>query len=112
MLIARKYLEATPLLLGNHSWTTTHRTSETDLQLEENAMAYHCDSDFFGFLKVFLLLTDVTMENRPVMFIRGNHRGRHHVQGRVTNEMLRVKPDEEMFGMGQFGDVILTATKG
>ena len=111
-LIARKYLGVSPLLLGPHSWTTTHRTSETDLQIEENAMAYHCDSDFFGFLKVFLLLTDVTMENGPFTFIRGSHRGKRHVQGRVTNEMLKVEPDEEMFGTGQPGDVILAATKG
>lgn len=111
-LIARKYLGASPLLLGPHSWTTTHRTSETDLQIEENAMAYHCDSDFFGFLKVFLLLTDVTMVNGPFTFIRGSHRGKRHVQGRVANEMLRIQPEEELFGTGQPGDVILAATKG
>jgi len=111
-MIARKYLGVSPLLLGPHSWTTTHRASETDLQIEENAMAYHCDSDFFGFLKVFLLLTDVTMKNGPFTFIRGSHRGKRHVQGRVANEMLRIQPNEEMFGTGQPGDVILAATKG
>ena len=111
-MIARKYLGVSPLLLGPHSWTTTYRASETDLQIEENAMAYHCDSDFFGFLKVFLLLTDVTMKNGPFTFIRGSHRGKRHVQGRVANEMLRIQPNEEMFGTGQPGDVILADTKG
>lgn len=111
-LIARRYLGASPLLLGPHSWTTTHRTGETDLQIEENAMAYHCDSDFFGFLKVFLLLTDVSMKNGPFTFIRGSHRGKRHVQGRISNEMLKIQPNEELFGTGQPGDVILAATKG
>ena len=111
-LIARRYLGASPLLLGPHSWTTTHRTGVTDLQIEENAMAYHCDADFFGFLKVFLLLTEVTMENGPFTFIRGSHLGKRHVQGRVANDLLSIKPNEEMFGTGQPGDVILAATKG
>ena len=111
-LIARKFLGASPLLSAPHSWTTTHRAHETDLQIEENAMAYHCDSDFFGFIKVFLLLTDVTMNNGPFTFIKGSHRGKRHVQGRVSDEMLNIQPNEEMFGTGQPGDVILAITKG
>ena len=111
-LIAREFIGASPQILGPHSWTTTYREHESDLQIEENAMAYHCDSDFFGFLKVFLLLTDVTMENGPFTFIRGSHRGKRHVQGRVANEVLKIQPDEEMFGTGQPGDVVLAATKG
>jgi hypothetical protein len=111
-LIARKFIGASPQMLGPHSWTTTFREHETDLQIEENAMAYHCDSDFFGFLKVFLILTDVQMENGPFTFIRGSHRGKRHVQGRVANEVLNIQPNEEMFGTGQPGDVVLAATKG
>ena len=111
-LIARQYLGASPSLLGPHSWTITHRPDETDLQLEENAMAYHCDSDFFGFLKVFLLLTEVTMQNGPFTFIRGSHRGKRHVQGRVADQILDIQTNEEMFGTGKPGDVIIAATAG
>lgn len=111
-LISRKYLRASPILLGPHSWSTKPIRNLTDLQLEEQAMAYHCDSDFFGFLKVFLLLTDVKMENGPFTFISRSHRGKRHVQGRVSDQVLEIHPGEELYGIGQPGDIVLADTKG
>jgi hypothetical protein len=111
-LIAREYLGASPMLLGPHSWTTRYIAEKSDFQIEQEAMAYHCDSDFFDFVKVFLLVTDVRATNGPFTFISGSHKGKRHVQGRVTDAALDIRPGEELFGVGKAGDVVLAATKG
>ena len=103
---------ASPLLSAPHSWTTTHRAHETDLQIEENAMAYHCDSDFFGFIKVFLLCTDVSEENGPLAFLKGSHKGKRHVQGRLSDVQLEISPEERMLATGKAGDLFFVVTKG
>jgi hypothetical protein len=39
-----------------------------------NAQLYHQDRDRLSFLKFFVYLTDVEVENGPHMYIRGTHR--------------------------------------
>ncbi|MCE9623074.1 MAG: phytanoyl-CoA dioxygenase family protein [Actinomycetia bacterium] len=111
-IVARQMLGAAPDLLGPHSWITRPLPDMTEVQKEDSAMAYHCDSDFFGFMKVFLLLTEVQQENGPFTFLSGSHRGKRHVQGRVTDATLRVEPRELCFGTGSPGDVVLAMTTG
>jgi hypothetical protein len=112
MVVARKYLGSKPYLLGPQSWYTKPTTDRTDMDLEEAAMAFHCDSDFFGFVKAFLLCTDVTEENGPLAFLKGSHKGKRHVQGRLSDVQLAVRPEERMLATGETGDLFLVATKG
>lgn len=112
MLIARAYLNSKPYLLGPQSWYTKPTLNPTPLDIEEAAMAFHCDSDFFGFIKVFLLCTDVSEENGPFAFLKGSHRGKRHVQGRVADEQLNIVAGERLLATGKAGDLFIVATKG
>jgi hypothetical protein len=51
-------------------WTTPMRSQDADM----NAQLYHQDRDRLSFLKFFVYLTDVEVENGPHMYIRGTHR--------------------------------------
>lgn len=112
MLTARKYLKSKPYLLGPQSWYTKPTSNLSPLDLEEAAMAFHCDSDFFGFFKVFLLCTDVSEENGPFAFLKGSHNGKRHVQGRLSDEQLNIAPGEKLLATGSAGDLFIVATKG
>jgi hypothetical protein len=111
-LIARSYLGSKPHLLGPQCWYTKPTHNPTPLDLEEAAMAFHCDSDFFGFFKVFLLCTDVSEENGPFAFLKGSHKGKRHVQGRLSDEQLSIGHGERLLATGKAGDLFIVATKG
>lgn len=110
--IARQYLGAAPLLASLQSWTTRPPTIGTADELDAAAMAYHCDSDFFGFLKFFVLLTDVGPENGPFTFIEKSHRGTRHVAGRMPDVEVVGPDDIEFKGTGRPGDLVIVDTKG
>lgn len=112
MIIARKYLDSKPYLLGPQSWYTKPTVDRTDIDIEETAMAFHCDSDFFGFIKAFLLCTDVSEENGPLAFLKGSHKGKRHVQGRLSDVQLAINDEERMLATGEVGDLFVVATKG
>lgn len=111
-LIAREYLKCRPIQLGPNSWTTK---SVPHLSLESqdnNAMAFHSDSDYFGFVKAFLLLTKVDMESGPFTFIAGSHLKDRQVQGRLKDSDLGYAEDEVRLGVGNPGDLVLAVTTG
>lgn len=111
-LIAREFLNCRPIQLGPNSWTTK---SVPHLSLESqdnNAMAFHSDSDYFGFVKAFLLLTPVDMESGPFTFIAGSHLKDRQVQGRLKDSDLGYSENEVRFGTGKPGDLVLAVTTG
>ena len=112
MVVARQYLGSKPYLLGPQSWYTKPTTNRTITDLDQAAMAFHCDSDFLGFIKAFLLCTDVMEENGPLAFLKGSHKGKRHVQGRLSDDQLAIRPEERMLATGKAGDLFLVATKG
>jgi ectoine hydroxylase-related dioxygenase (phytanoyl-CoA dioxygenase family) len=75
-------------------------------------MAFHCDSDYFGFLKFFLLLTEVKPTNGPFTFVGGSHRGKRHVVGRMKDKEIISDHDEVLYGTGEPGDLIIADTRG
>ena len=75
-------------------------------------MAFHCGSDYFGFLKFFLLLTEVKPGNGPFTFVRGSHRGKRNITRRMEDTEIISDRDEVLFGTGEPGDLIITDTKG
>jgi hypothetical protein len=69
-------------------WTTPQRRQDADL----NAQTFHQDRDRLSFLKFFIYLTDVAVENGPHMYIRGTHRKTPRSlrsDGRKTDESVR-----------------------
>ncbi len=110
--IARDYLGVPPLIVDIQSWTTTATSDLSDYDLEQAAMAFHCDSDYIKFLKVFILLTDVTIDNGPFQFVVKSHRGRRHVAGRMPNSEIITPGDEIFNGTGKAGDLMIVDTRG
>ena len=110
--ISRRYLHCAPVLASIQSWTTRPPIDNLPETLDETAMAFHCDSDYFGFLKFFILLTKVEVENGPFAFITGSHRGDRHVAGRMPDQALLSPGDSVFLGTGEPGDLIIADTKG
>lgn len=110
--VALEYLGCTPILASTQVWTTRPPNSRSSEVLSEAAMAFHCDSDYFGFLKFFVLLTTVCMENGPFTFVGGSHRGKRHVAGRMDDSEIISDDDVVYYGTGQAGDLIIVDSKG
>lgn len=111
-LIAREFLQSAPIRLPPQCWITHARGDLTSMDLEESAMSFHCDSDFLGFFKTFLLLTPVSEENGPFTFVNKSHLGKRQVQGRVSDINLGIKTSEVRLGIGEPGDLVLACTMG
>jgi ectoine hydroxylase-related dioxygenase (phytanoyl-CoA dioxygenase family) len=110
--VARLYLGCSPILASTQAWTTRPPNTFSPEVLSEAAMAFHCDADYFGFLKFFVLLTDVSSKNGPFTFIGGSHRGVRHVAGRMSDTEVVLAGDVIFHGTGQAGDLIIADTKG
>lgn len=111
-LIAREYLYCRPIQLGPNSWTTKAVPSLSTEAQDNNAMAFHSDSDYFGFVKAFLLLTEVNLESGPFTFVAGSHLKDRQVQGRLKDSDLGYSEDELCLGTGNPGDLVLAVTTG
>lgn len=111
-LIARKYLNCKPILVSKQIWTTRPPNNTSAATLENSAMAYHCDSDFIAFLKFFILLTDVSFENGPFVYVKNSHVDHRHVSGRMPDTEILSEHDIELIGDGLAGDLIVADTRG
>lgn len=110
--VANQYLGCPALLATTQVWTTRPPNSSSSEVLSEAAMAFHCDSDYFGFLKFFVLLTNVDAENGPFTFVGGSHRGKRHVAGRMKDSEIVSDDDVVYYGTGQAGDLFIVDSKG
>lgn len=110
--VAFHYLGCSPILASTQVWTIRPPNSDSSEVLSEAAMAFHCDSDYFGFLKFFLLLTDVGQDNGPFTFVGASHRGVRHVAGRMPDSEIVSKDDVIYRGTGVAGDLVIADTKG
>ena len=110
--ISRRYLGCPPICASIQIWTTRSPLFISQQILSDSAMAFHCDSDYFGFLKFFLLLTEVKPSNGPFTFVGGSHRGKRHVAGRMKDKEIISDRDEVLYGTGEPGDLIIADTRG
>jgi hypothetical protein len=110
--ISRRYLGCPPICASMQIWTTRPPLFISQEVLSGSAMAFHCDSDYFGFLKFFLLLTEVKPTNGPFTFVGGSHRGKRHVVGRMKDKEIISDHDEVLYGTGEPGDLIIADTRG
>jgi hypothetical protein len=69
--IARNYLQSEPIFDFPAMWWSTAFSKEAS---SEAAQLYHFDMDRVKWLKVFIYLNDVTMDNGPHSYIRGSHK--------------------------------------
>ncbi|MFL5763684.1 MAG: phytanoyl-CoA dioxygenase family protein [Bacteroidia bacterium] len=68
--VARNYLGSEPVFDFPAMWWSTCFLKEAS---SEAAQLYHFDMDRVKWLKIFIYLNDVTMENGPHSYIRGSH---------------------------------------
>ncbi len=68
--IAQNYLKASAKADYGAFWWSTPCSKKAQ---SNSAQMYHFDMDRFKWLKVFIFLTDVTIENGPHVFIRKSH---------------------------------------
>lgn len=68
--IAQEYLKTSAKVDYGAFWWSTAYSSRAQ---SNSAQMYHFDMDRFKWLKVFIFLTDVTLENGPHVFVRQTH---------------------------------------
>jgi hypothetical protein len=69
--IARNYLQSEPIFDFPAMWWSTSFSKEAS---SEAAQLYHFDMDRIKWLKIFIYLNDVDMDNGPHSYIRGSHK--------------------------------------
>lgn len=91
--LVQSYLGCTPVHdQVNCWWTINHET--TKKSLTSDAQLFHQDKDYLRFVKVFVYLNDVTVENGAHTYIRGSARDyREHVP---ANYKMRQRVDEQV----------------
>ncbi len=118
--LVQSYLGCTPIHdQVNCWWTINHET--TKKSLTSDAQLFHQDKDYLRFVKVFVYLNDVTVENGAHTYIRGSAKDyREHVPSnykmrqRVDDEYLEstYAPERFVSVVGEKGTIILEDTFG
>jgi len=118
--LAEGYLGA-PLVLSTAQawWSTCHGMSAESRS--DNAQMFHFDMERIKWLKFFVYLNDVRLENGPHAFVLGTHRAGSQPKEFRRRGYARI-PDENMRGVypaqkirefiGQAGTAILEDTRG
>ncbi len=89
--VARNYLESEPVFDFPAMWWST---SFLKVASSEAAQLYHFDMDRIKWLKIFIYLNDVTMENGPHSYIRGSHEVGAKPQELLKRGYVRISDEE------------------
>lgn len=81
LAFAQDYLRSEPILDAVRMWWNTPCRDVPDV---EAAQLYHFDMDRIRWIKFFIHITDVTIENGPHTFVSGSHRA-----GGIPRNLLR-----------------------
>ncbi len=79
--VTQSYLRSSPKFDSNGLWWNTNYSNKPQ---EQGAELFHFDMDRPKWLKFFIYLTDVTLDNGPHQFVRGSHR-----TGGIPNSLLK-----------------------
>ncbi len=113
--VVSKYLGCVPVHVQTNSWFSLP-SAQFKSNLSSNAQMFHQDKEFAKFLKVFVYLTDVGLDQGPHCYIEGSHLDELHRKGpglsdRVADsdiekyyEPSRLKTVTGPAGMVLFGD--------
>ena len=71
--VVAEYLGTPPILAQISSWVS-FPTLKASTNLNVNAQMYHQDKEFTKFIKVFIYLNDVSLENGAHWYIEGSHK--------------------------------------
>jgi hypothetical protein len=116
--VAESYLGCRPWLDVLSMWWHTDYSKEPD---SEAAQLYHFDMDRPKWLKIFVYLTDVNLDNGPHCFIEGSHKSGALPRALLRRGYARIEDEEvsKVFGkekerkfIGPAGTVIIEDTRG
>jgi hypothetical protein len=98
LALASAYLNTVPVHVSTSLWFSFPDPSGTGHSISKNAQAFHQDSEFLDFLKIFIYLTDVDASKGPHVYVKGSHRAPLYKYG--VNLSRRVSDD---FIMNTYG---------
>lgn len=109
LVLAESYLGSAPKLDILSMWWHTSFYDQPD---SEAAQLYHFDMDRPRWLKVFVYLTDVSLENGPHSFIEGSHRIDAIPERFLHRGYVRLTDDEVLDEYGSGREIVFTAPRG
>jgi len=109
--LVSQYLGGTPIQTQcNCWWTINHNEAE-------GGQKFHQDSTYSKFIKGYLYLNDVTMENGPHVYVPGSvhnmiHPEPYRAHQRVTDEFIEENYSDIIYLTGEKGSIHLVDTNG
>ena len=115
LAMVQEYLGVPPIFNTPVSFLNSFRPVKTSRELSDTAQLYHHDMHRLKFVKLFIYLTDVTMETGPHVMIPGTHLNRPAPlwkDGRHTDEIIAEHGLEgkETNIVGEAGTIFLVDT--
>ena len=112
--IVRDYLGAEPILTQTSCCRSERSISQV---LSRNAQLFHQDRTYSKFIKLFLYLNDVTLENGCHVYVpnsikKGPQPSKRHLSQRVSDEYICENYSEILYLTGKKGAMTLVDTQG
>jgi hypothetical protein len=120
LLVAQKFLNAIPIHCQANSWWSKNYSQDIN-DLNKNAQMFHQDKEYVKFVKIFIYLNDVGIDNGPHQYVRGssinyadNVPDGYKVSDRLSDQFLQEKYAKEDFVnmTGKSGSIIIEDTSG
>jgi len=112
--IVREYLGCEPIQTQAACWWTVNYSEDEEARC---AQMFHVDCTYDKFIKLFLYLNDITMENGPHVYVPGSINNMEHTPytkkgGRVDDDYIKERYSEIKYMLGEKGTMNLVDTTG
>lgn len=116
--LVRSYLDIEPILMQTNCWWSTP-VGKVHYGPDASAQLFHQDNEFLSFVKVFIYLNDVSIDNGPHRLVSGSHLdfqdlfpNRNDPSDRLSEDQVaeRVDPRRVRALAGKAGTVIAVDT--
>jgi len=111
LALVEKYLGGSPIQTQANCWWSIHYDES------EPTWLFHQDATFKKFIKLFLYLNDITLENGPHVYVPGSVNRmiipeKYHVGERVLDDFIKKNYGEIKVFTGEKGTMMLVDTRG
>ena len=112
--IVEEYLQATPIQTQATCWWTIKHSNK---EYSKCAQLFHQDHTYTKFVKLFLYLNDITMDNGPHVYVpnsvkKGVQPPKSKLSQRVGDEYIKENYNEIKYMLGKKGTIHLVDTQG
>lgn len=117
-LIVKNYLQSEPILWQTNFWWS--KENRKRIGTKDHSQMFHQDQDDIKFIKLFIYLNDVDMNNGPHSYVKGSIRDRktpfkgYKISNRVTDSVIEslYGKDKIVYLEGKAGTMIFENTNG